>query len=157
MREYPQAVRCLRAANAVLTGVGYVAYPTLLLLLALLAPGLLLRCLVIPAVGFAICTVMRSFVNAPRPYERLGAAPLIPKDTRGKSFPSRHAFCMFTIAYSWLVWQPAAGIILFAMACLLAAIRVLGGVHFPRDVVAGAILASIVCGVGYCCIPWQMW
>lgn len=147
-------VRALRAFNSVLTGIGYVVYPLLLVLLFVFARDLLLRCIAVPVVGFIICTVVRRFADLPRPYERLQISPLIPKDTKGRSFPSRHAFCMFTIACSWFLWQPVAGAVLFVLACLLAVIRVLGGVHFPRDVVAGAILAIVICVLGYCCVPW---
>lgn len=146
--------RALIGANAALTAIGYVAYPLLLVLVALFDRELLVRCIVVPAVGFAVCTVVRDVVNAPRPYEVTGRAPLIPKDTRGHSFPSRHTFCMFTIACTWLLWQPIVGCVLLVLACVMAAIRVRGGVHFLRDVIAGAALALAVCAIGYLLIPW---
>lgn len=155
LHEHARLAKSLRMANSVLTGIGYIMYPMLLLMLGLFATGLLLRFIVVPAIGFVLCSVIRRAVNAPRPYEVLRITPLIPKSTKGESFPSRHAFCMFTIACSWFAWQPAVGAILLVMACLLAAIRVLGGVHFLRDVVFGAILAIAVCALGYFCIPWQ--
>lgn len=144
----------LVAANKTLTAIGYIAYPLLLVLLAVLDQGLLVRCIVVPAAGFIICTIIRNAVDAPRPYEEGGPAPLIPKDTCGKSFPSRHTFCMFTIACTWLLWQPIVGAILLACACAMGVIRVIGGVHHLRDVLAGAALAIIVCAVGYLAIPW---
>lgn len=155
----------LIAANRALTAIGYVAYPLLLALLALCDGGLLVRCIVVPAVGFALCTIIRSAVNAPRPYEAPGAsAPLIPKDTCGHSFPSRHTFCMVTIACTWLEWALATGgaawwAALVGGALLVASVamgimRVVGGVHFARDVIAGAVLALTVCAVGYQAIPW---
>lgn len=146
--------RALIGANTALTAIGYVAYPLLLVLVALFDRALLVRCIVVPAVGFIACTIVRDAVDAPRPYEVTGAAPLIPKDTRGHSFPSRHTFCMFTIACTWLLWQPLVGGALLASSCAMAVIRVKGGVHFLRDVVAGAVLAIIICAIGYLAIPW---
>lgn len=176
----PRYAQILRMANTVLTGIGYVAYPLLLVLLFIFSPVQLPRTIIVPAVGFVLCTVIRSAINLPRPYETQDTTPIIPKTTSGKSFPSRHAFCMFTIALSWLAWHPATqqtaqqttqqviqqaaqqaiqqaaqnfatavGMALLIMACLLAVIRVLGGVHFTKDVIAGAILAIIVCSIGY--------
>lgn len=152
--ERPALARGLRVTNTVLTDIGYVAYPLLLVLLWFFAPYLLVRCIVVPAVGFAVCTAVRSIANMPRPYEVFDIKPIVDKDTKGKSFPSRHTFCMFTIALSWFVWLPNVGAMLLVLACLLATIRVYAVVHFPRDVLAGAILAVVICVLGYYCIPW---
>ena len=66
------------------------------------------------------------------------AAPVIEKDTKGKSFPSRHVFSAFIIAFTAGCYNPAAGGALAVCGTLLAVTRVLGGVHFIRDVAAGA-------------------
>ena len=103
---------------------------------------------------FAAVTAFRYAFNAPRPYEALSIDPLIKKDTRGKSFPSRHTFSMFMIAASWFAWQPAVGAALFAAGALMAVVRIVGGVHFPCDVVAGALVAIVSAVVGYGVIPF---
>lgn len=153
LRRHPQATRCLIILNKALTLAGYVLYPLLLVLLAVFEPRLLARCIVVPAVGFVLLTLLRRAVNAPRPYEKLAIEPLIKKDTRGKSFPSRHTLCMFMIAVTWLVWQPVVGAVLLAASVLMATARVLGGVHFPRDVIAGAAFALVMGAIGYIAIP----
>lgn len=182
LRAHPQATRTLLAANKLLTYAGYVAYPLLLVLLVLDALGIwsggtgalsatdmasattdadsreasvwfLVRCIIVPAIAFAAVSIFRHAYNAPRPYEMLDIQPLIIKDTRGKSFPSRHTFSMFMIAITWLTWQPIVGGILLAAGALMAIVRVLGGVHFPRDVIAGALAAIAAALVGYVLIP----
>ena len=60
--------------------------------------------------------------------------------------PSRHIFSMFMIAMGWLVFWPPMGWTLLVVGVLLAVIRVLGGVHFPRDVLVGA-LCGIIAGL----------
>lgn len=155
-RAHPQAARALLIANKILTYVGYVAYPLLLALLALGALGpraALARCVIVPAVAFAAVSLFRRAVNAPRPYEKLSITPLINKDTRGKSFPSRHTFSMFTIAAAWWQFAPVVGGVLMAAGTLMAAIRVVGGVHFPRDVIAGALSALAISALGYALVP----
>lgn len=106
---------------------------------------LLIPCIVVPAAGFLLVSLVRRAVNAPRPYEALGINPLINKDTRGRSFPSKHVFSSFCIASCWTVWCAPAGCALLAAACCIAAARVLGGVHWPRDVVTAALL-GLTCG-----------
>ena len=71
--------------------------------------------------------------------------PLIPRDGQGQSFPSRHVFSIFLIGTLWCgVWLPV-GILLILFGILLACIRVAAGVHFPKDVLWGAIF-GIICG-----------
>ena len=71
---------------------------------------------------------------------------MIPKDTKGNSFPSRHVFSIYIIAMAaWYVWMPL-GVILCVAGVFLAAARVIGRVHFMKDVVAGALIA-VGCGI----------
>lgn len=52
--------------------------------------------------------------------------PLIPKDTKGNSFPSRHVFSIYIIAMAaWYVCPPL-GVILCVAGVFLAAARVIG-------------------------------
>lgn len=145
----PKQVKIIAGINKALTIVGYVSYPLLLILLCMFDPWLLPQDIVVPAAGFAAVTIVRNIVNAPRPYENDGPPPLIEKSTKGHSFPSRHTFCMFMIAYTWLDWEPAIGIVLLACAVLLATCRVVLRVHFTRDVIAAAILATAFAVLGY--------
>ena len=85
-------------------------------------------------------------INAPRPYEKFDMPPVIEKDTKGKSFPSRHVFSVFIIAFTIFVSHTGAGIMIALIGVAIAIIRVVGGVHEPRDVIAGAI-AGIVAGI----------
>ena len=72
--------------------------------------------------------------------------PIIKKEKEGNSFPSRHVFSAFVIATTFIYANLELGICLFAISCLIAVLRVIGGVHFPKDVIVGAITGSI-CGV----------
>ncbi len=147
----------LRAAvlwgTRLLPALVYGAYPLMLLWLALFQRGELLRTMAVPAVGFLSVTLLRAAINAPRPYEALGIPPLCPKDTQGKSFPSRHAACAAVIAVTaWRVLPPL-GAVLGVIAVLIALSRVLSGVHFLRDVVWGLILGGGIGLIGMYLIP----
>lgn len=140
--------------NKVLTAIGYVSYALLLALVALDAAwAMLVRFVVVPALGFFVLSKFRSRFDAPRPYEVLDIDPIIIKDTQGRSFPSRHIFSMMMIACSWIAWDVPIGIVLGVCCCVMAIIRVIGGVHFPRDVVAGACFAIACALIGYVLIP----
>ena len=142
------------ALNYILTKAVYILYPLLLLYLAAthltdMDPGLLPAVLV-PGISFVLVSIFRYLYNAPRPYEMPGAKePVIKKDAPGKSFPSRHIFSIFIIADTLFWVWPIPGIIVGIAGTVLAVCRVMGGVHFPRDVIAGALI-GIACGIiGY--------
>lgn len=99
----------------------------------------------VPALSFMAVSVFRKCFNARRPYEIYGFKPLIEKDTKGKSFPSRHVFSIFVIGSTVFWVNAAAGVIVCLMGCILAAIRIAVGVHFPKDVVAGGMI-GLACG-----------
>ena len=139
--------RALLAANRVLTYGCYAAYPLLLAALAVQRDGHFWRALLVPGISVVLLSLVRRLINAPRPYEALDIAPLIHKDTHGKSLPSRHVFSMFVIAMTFLWLLPPVGILLLICGAVLAAVRVIGGVHYPRDVIVGAavgVLAGII-------------
>ncbi|MDD7402641.1 MAG: phosphatase PAP2 family protein [Butyribacter sp.] len=101
--------------------------------------------ILVPGISFVLVSLFRNLYDAKRPYEVYGFTPLIPKETKGKSFPSRHVFSIFVIGSSLCWYQPYAGVLVCLMGCLLAACRVVSGVHFPKDVIGGAII-GILCG-----------
>lgn len=140
-RGNPAALRALVLVNDGLKGLCYLLYPMLLILVALYEPSLLLKEVLVPAVLFIGLSVFRRLYNAPRPYEALAIDPLMHKDTQGKSFPSRHIFSVFMIAMCWLAYCPPLGIALLVSGVVMAIIRVIGGVHYPKDVIAGALVA----------------
>lgn len=141
--------RWIAAADRALTAVVYVVYPALILWLWYTHARIPWRELWVPASALVVVTLLRLLIDRPRPYERLDIAPLIKKETRGRSFPSRHAFSVFVIAATaWTVWAPL-GAALAVMGVLLCALRVLGGVHYPADVLVGALIGAAAGFFGY--------
>ncbi|MBQ8382833.1 MAG: phosphatase PAP2 family protein [Clostridia bacterium] len=137
IRRRKWALNLLLWSNRICSMLFYIAYPLCILWMLYTGDYFTYRAILIPAISFALLTVVRQLINRPRPYERLSIKPLHSKRTRGKSFPSRHVFSAFIIAatmtfvfpWGWIFYLPAA---------LLAVIRVLMGVHYPSDVMVGA-------------------
>ena len=78
-----------------------------------------------------------------RPFVREGFQPLI-HHRQSFSFPSNHAACGFALAVPVLLHDIPFGLLLLGFALLLACARVFVGVHYPRDVVAGALLGTLI-------------
>ena len=102
--------------------------------------------LFVPASGFVILSLLRKKINAPRPYEEWDIKPLLDRDSPGQSMPSRHVFSATIISMACLHASLSVGVILLVLSALLGLVRVLGGVHFPKDVVVGYI-CGLVWGV----------
>lgn len=136
-------VQLLNISNKLITIIVYLIYPLILIMLIMNKDRRFWKVLLIPAICFVVVSLFRSYVNLPRPYEILNINPLISKDTKGKSFPSRHVSSIFIIAMTLYYISIPVGIVLMFMGVILAAIRVVGGVHFPKDVIIGAIFGII--------------
>ena len=100
----------------------------------------------IPASGFVILSLLRKKINAPRPYEVWEIVPLLDRDSPGQSMPSRHVFSATIISMACFHASLSVGVILLVLSALLGLVRVLGGVHYPKDVVVGYI-CGLVWGV----------
>ena len=147
IRENGAAWFCLRAADKVFTGIMYAAYPVLLAILFWKGEArAFLVSLLVPAAGFVLLTLVRAKINRPRPYEAWKIDPLIHKDTRGNSLPSRHVFSSAMIAVAWMPVSVPVAAALLAVSAAAALIRVLGGVHYPSDVIAG-YAAGVLAGI----------
>ncbi|MBQ1598524.1 MAG: phosphatase PAP2 family protein [Lachnospiraceae bacterium] len=145
-RRYQILVKVLEKMVTLLT---FASYPLLLAYVYFKKIAWLLPMVLVPAFGFLAVTFIRSGINAKRPYENLGYEPVIQKDTTGHSFPSRHAFSIFMIAITYFFVDKGSGVLVGFMGVLLCVLRVLGGVHYIRDVVAGASSAVIYGAVCY--------
>ena len=146
MRSDPEKTKRIVSLNQILTGVVFMVYPLYIVMLYLEKDPKLMKVIFVPAVSFVLVTIFRKMINVPRPYEKFEIPPVIEKDTKGKSFPSRHVFSVFIIAVTIFCSHPGPGILIALIGVAMAVIRVLGGVHEPRDVIAGAVI-GLVCGV----------
>jgi membrane-associated phospholipid phosphatase len=92
-----------------------------------------------------VVELVKALVRRPRPIFRVTQARIVGMQAGGRSFPSGHtsqAFFMATLlaqhfhASAWVV------LLLYAIALLVGITRMYVGAHYPRDVLAGAILGS---------------
>ena len=104
---------------------------------------IVLAYLLVPATGFIVLSVIRKRMNWPRPYELGTFPPLLNREGKGSSMPSRHVFSAAIIStVAWGV-HPLLSVLGLSLALLLAGVRVLAGVHFVRDVVVGFLSAIL--------------
>ena len=122
----------------------FIAYPTLLTYLVINRDDRLLECITVPLGVFITVTLIRKFINCKRPYEKLDIEPIMHKSTKGKSFPSRHTASAAVIAMTVFYVNVPLGIVFLAAALLIGLSRIIAGVHFPRDVIAGYLYSVVM-------------
>ena len=130
------------AAYAVFLGLTFFGQPFLWLTL--------LNKVGLPALCFVAVSALRWLIKRPRPYETDGAGiePLGEKRSRGNSMPSRHVGSAFVISMVILPECLIGGIALLVVATGVGALRVLRGVHYPSDVLVGALIGVAFGAVG---------
>ena len=141
----PFLLSLLRTFNRFMTVVVPIVYLTLLTTIYF-REGFgkqVLMYVFIPASGFVILSFLRKKINAPRPYEVWEIVPLLDRDSPGQSMPSRHVFSATIISMACFHASLSVGVILLVLSAFLGLVRVLGGVHYPKDVVVGYMCALV--------------
>lgn len=96
-----------------------------------------------PLTVFAMITIFRKIFNRQRPYEKFGIASVFGKDKKGESMPSRHTASAFIISMAFLYVSVEFGTAYLIISVLIMTSRVLAGVHFISDVIAGMLIALL--------------
>jgi len=93
-------------------------------------------------VGIALFMFLKRFTGRKRPcqIEPHCWSTLLPPDQF--SFPSGHTITAFAVAVPWSSFYPELAIGLFLCAISISASRILLGMHFLSDVIAGALIGA---------------
>ncbi|GFI61809.1 undecaprenyl-diphosphatase BcrC [Clostridiales bacterium] len=100
-----------------------------------------------PLAELLIVTKFRDAVDRPRPFDVLDVMPL-EKHSSGHSFPSLHCSSSFSITTALYYINPILGTIGLAVSILVAVSRLLAGVHYPSDILAGTAI-GLLFGIPY--------
>lgn len=107
-------------------------------------PALIIPFALTVAVSYLVSRLIGFVYFRPRPFVSLDLDPVIYMTPFSKSFPSSHAFVSFAIAMLLFTYNKNWGIGALIVAFLIALSRVFVGVHYPSDVLVGAVLGVIV-------------
>jgi undecaprenyl-diphosphatase len=95
-------------------------------------------------------TLIKEWVQRPRPCHVIDGVPVVPgvhllvNCGGGKSFPSSHAVNNFAVATLFAFYYPKGKWGFYAWAALVALSRPAVGVHYPSDILGGAIIGILV-------------
>jgi undecaprenyl-diphosphatase len=95
-------------------------------------------------------TLIKEWVQRPRPCHSIEGVPIVPgihllvNCGGGKSFPSSHAVNNFAVATLFSFYYPKGRWAFTAWAALVALSRPAVGVHYPSDIIGGAVIGVVV-------------
>ncbi len=104
----------------------------------------------------AVKSLILLFVQRARPFVTLdGVRNLIGTDAgeNFQSFPSGHAIFFFALAMALYRYDKRWGYVFFAGALVMGIARVMGGVHWPSDILGAALIGMLVGWLTVQCIP----
>ena len=84
----------------------------------------------------------RFFYHHPRPFEEIGFTPLI-TGPASSSFPSNHAAILFALSLLVFYLNRKVGLWFFILSFLNGLARVIVGVHWPLDILGGALVGLL--------------
>ena len=106
-----------------------------------------LRMLGADGLVYLACDLLGAAWPRPRPFARLEHVKAQAPHTPERSFPSRHVASALAMAAVGGRAHPKLGTSMAGVAWLLGVCRVAAGLHYPSDVLAGAVLGRAVGGL----------
>ena len=99
------------------------------------------------AVGGLSATLLKYMIGRARPrgFDTFGPDSFTPFafDSAHASLPSGHSATIFALATALAFLRPGLKWVFYGLAALIASTRVVVGAHYPADVVAGALVATV--------------
>ncbi len=100
-----------------------------------------------------ITTIIRFFYHHPRPFDVLAVKQLIPENDY--SFPSGHAALYFALSMGVYFYNKKLGAAFFVVSALMGVARIFVGVHWPADILGGALVGVITALlVNFCAVKF---
>jgi undecaprenyl-diphosphatase len=91
-----------------------------------------------------ITFILKILFHAPRPFVTFTQVHPLIAETPFTSFPSGHATVFFALAMVVYLYHKRLGYIFFFCAILIALSRIIVGVHYPVDIIAGTFIGLAV-------------
>lgn len=79
-----------------------------------------------------------------RPYLALPGTNTFHNPLKDHSFPSGHTTAIFAFLVPYMAAQPALTFILLPLCCIVGFSRIYLGLHYPSDVLVGAVIGTTV-------------
>ena len=103
--------------------------------------------LITSGVAYGVVQIVRLFYHRLRPFVAFHIPHLL-TDT-AYSFPSAHTAVLFALATATYFFNKKLSYVIFAAGVVVGVARIMGGVHYPTDILGGIILGIATSGILY--------
>jgi len=116
------------------------------LILAFLTTNLTRQTAIASAISLAISHIpvhlIKKLYPRKRPYLIIDKSKFPIKALRDHSFPSGHTTAIFSVIIPFVLYMPTLSILLITIGLSVGISRIFLGLHYPSDVMAGALLGT---------------
>ncbi|KKP48212.1 MAG: Bacitracin transport permease protein BCRC [Candidatus Woesebacteria bacterium GW2011_GWA1_33_30] len=98
-------------------------------------------------VAYGITELIKTFFPTLRPFQFNGALPLTLTTPLDGAFPSSHTAVGFALAITIFRHDRKVGVVYLILAGLIGIARILAYVHYPIDIIGGAIIGTLISGL----------
>lgn len=97
--------------------------------------------------AWTIAELIKTIFPTLRPFQANGFIPLTLTIPWDGAFPSGHTAMAFALSVTILKHDKKVGILYLIMAGLVGVARIMAHVHYPIDIIGGALIGTIISGL----------
>ena len=107
------------------------------------------RMIAVGAVDLVVYKIVKRWIARPRPYRTCPDIRACARSLEEFSFTSGHT--LHSVAFSLIltVYYPSMAFVVWPLTALIAVSRVVLGLHYPSDVVVGALIGGITAAISF--------
>jgi undecaprenyl-diphosphatase len=108
-----------------------------------------IRLFAVGAVNLAIYKIIKRCIARPRPYRSCPGIRACGRSLDEHSFPSGHTLHSAAFGLILVAYYPAWALFIVPFTLLVAASRIVLGLHYPSDVIGGAAIGGLIAAVSF--------
>ena len=94
--------------------------------------------------------ILKEVLPRRRPYVKIEKTKTHENPLQDPSFPSGHTTAIFSVVLPYILYVPHLSIFLIPLAISVGISRIYLGLHYPSDVLAGALLGTLTGVITFC-------
>jgi undecaprenyl-diphosphatase len=143
-------VRCLDAVSRI--GDGWIWYAVIVCLPwagGAVGTSASVRMIAVGIINLVVYKIIKRWIARPRPYRTCPGIRACARSLDEFSFPSGHT--LHSVAFSLIltVYYPMFALFVWPLTVLIAVSRVILGLHYPSDVIVGALIGAVTAGISF--------